>query len=148
MFAMIKMRWTWGRRGNFACGIWTAARRNEPYRCTKCEVDIHSRVVKRKGDRKVESAIIFPTGGGHLRLFRINRERCDPLPHPFPFISLRFSPAFLPRVILLRYLCGWYTRTLPSRAPTASEMPFSRLSEHFTGSIINSLWVKIKSIFL
>lgn len=22
-----------------------------PYRCTKCEVDIHSRVVKRKGDR-------------------------------------------------------------------------------------------------
>lgn len=79
------------------------ARRNEPYRCTKCEVDIHSRVVKRKGDRKVESAIIFPTG--HLRLFRINRDCRDcPLPHPPSrlFLSV-FHPLFYP---------AWYFRDI------------------------------------
>lgn len=67
--------------------------------------------------------------------FRINR---DPLRHPFPFISPRFSPAFPPRVIPSRYPRGWYTGTLPSRAPTASEMPFSRPSEHLTEILLST----------
>lgn len=115
-------------------------RQNELYRCAKCKVDIHSRVAKRKGDREVESTIIFPTG--HLRLShkpRLSRPFASPF---LAYLSPAFSPTFPPRVISSR-LIYW---DITIARPYGERNAVFSTERASTDPVINSLWVKSISL--